>query len=186
MEQGKGDGARLGSAQVLLFPVPSPEQCPGLSPPRPAAAAQCVLRREAFITAFQCNHFLINSSDGFISWSSFPKSLILFLCKINIFRSPAWKKHPRPRGGGEEEAEPAQLLAPKGFCCRLCFPKQPSSSSDHLQGGKNKNKTKRGSRSLKGSIWMLLRMGDGSGTWPCLASAVPIAAGDRQTEYFYI
>lgn len=88
--------------------------------------------------------------------------------------------------GGEEEAEPAQLLAPKGFCCRLCFPKQPSSSSDHLQGGKNKNKTKRGSRSLKGSIWMLLRVGDGSGTWPCLASAVPIAAGDRQTEYFYV
>lgn len=74
----------------------------------------------------------------------FQKSLILFLCKINIFRSSAWEKLPHPREGGEEEAEPAQLLAPKGFCCRLCFPKQPSSSSDHLQGRekKNKNKTK--------------------------------------------
>lgn len=112
------------------------------------------------------------------------KSLILFLCKINIFHSSAWKKHPHPHGGGEEEAEPAQLVAPKGFCCRLCFPKQPSSSSDHLQGAKNKNKTKRGSRWFKGSIWMVLRMGDDSRTWPCLASAVPIATRDRQREDF--
>lgn len=29
-------------------------------------------------------------------------------------------------------------------------------------------------------------MGGGSRTWPCLASAVPIAARGRQTEYFYI
>lgn len=41
-------------------------------------------------------------------------------------------------------------------------------------------------RSLKGSIWMVLRMGDGSRTRACLASAVPIAARDRQTEYFCI
>lgn len=71
----------------------------------------------------------------------FQKSLILFLCKINIFFIFLLGKSARMEGG-DEEAEPAQLLAPKGFCCRLCFPKQPSSSSDHLQGGKNKNKTK--------------------------------------------
>jgi len=47
---------------------------------------------------------------------------------------------------GGEEAETALPLAPKRFCCRLWFPKQPSSPSDHLQGGKNKNKTKHGSR----------------------------------------
>lgn len=70
------------------------------------------------------------------------------------------------------------------FRCRLCFPKQPSSSSDHLQGGKNKNKTKHGSRSLKGSIWTTLKTGDGSRTWPCLASAMPITAGRQPTSLF--
>lgn len=77
-----------------------------------------------------------------------------------------------------------RLLAPKRFCCRLCFAKQPSSSTDHSQGGKNKNKTKPGSRSLKGSIWTELRVGNGSRAWPCLVSAVPIAARGQPARLF--
>lgn len=64
--------------------------------------------------------------------------------------------------------------------CRLYFPKQQQSiASDHLQGGKNGNKTRHESRLLKGSIWTELRMGYVSRSWPFLDSAVPIAAGAR-------
>lgn len=69
----RAEGAEqgLGSAQVLLFPITSP----GHSPSQPVAAAPCILHGEAFITAFHCNRFLINSSNGFISRRSFPKKL---------------------------------------------------------------------------------------------------------------
>lgn len=68
-----GDGC---SSPITQLPShhPAPISSPKSFPPWAMAAARSILRHAAFIAGFHCNHFLINSSDGFISRSPFPRA----------------------------------------------------------------------------------------------------------------